>query len=70
MIRDGNVDVPPEVPNHLVLGDEETADDEQPSGSTDPQAAEHVPDDCHLDGFLVLSKSCYSQTEAMQIHQV
>ena len=51
MIRDGNVDIPPEVPNHLVLEEEETEDDEQPSGSTDPQAAQHVPDDCRLDGF-------------------
>ena len=45
-----------ECPHHLVLGDEDTGDDQQPSGSTDSQAAEYAPDGCRQNCFRHFQK--------------
>ena len=47
MIRDGNADLPSEVPQHLKIDVEDH--DEGPH--VDPPAADHVPDNCRLDGY-------------------
>ena len=48
LIRDGSIDLPPKVPQHLQI---EADNQGQPCGSSDPPAADHVSDACRLDGY-------------------
>ena len=50
LIRDGSVDVPPEVPQHLESDAGDDANQNQPD-RFDPPAADHVSESCRLDGY-------------------